>query len=173
MRHSLKQILRGLPVALAVTFVVPAAFPTAVSAQSVDQQRQKVEDIVDELERLEERARQLGEDYNEAIDTKGQLDVEIAEAEARIAEQEAEEAFHPIHLLTRRALVIFGVSTVFILVIVYWAIGTVTRPMKLLGESVDSFAEGQFQKAIVIMIICLQWEQDGALPETRAQLLLK
>jgi cell wall-associated NlpC family hydrolase len=90
MRHSLKQILRGLPVALAVTFAIPVAFPSAVSAQSVDQQRQKVEDIVDELERLEERARQLGEDYVEAIDTKGQLDVEIAEAEARIAEQEAE-----------------------------------------------------------------------------------
>ncbi len=66
------------------------ALPTVVDAQSVDQQRQRVEDIVDELERLEERARQLGEDYNEAIDTKSQLDVEITDAEARIAEQEAE-----------------------------------------------------------------------------------
>ena len=46
--------------------------------------------IVDELERLEERARQLGEDYNEAIDTKSQLDVEIADAEARIGEKQAE-----------------------------------------------------------------------------------
>ena len=90
MRHPFKQILRGLPVALAVTFAVPVALPTAVNAQSVDQQRQKVEDIVDQLERLEERARQLGEDYNEAIDTKAQLDVEITDAEARIAEQEAE-----------------------------------------------------------------------------------
>ena len=90
MRPSLKQILRGVPVALAVTFAVPVALPTVVEAQSVDQQRQRVEDIVDELERLEERARQLGEDYNEAIDTKAQLDVEITDAEARIAEQEAE-----------------------------------------------------------------------------------
>ena len=89
MRHPLKQILRGLPVALAVTFAVPVALPTVVDAQSVDQQRQKVEDIVDELERLEERARRLGEDYVEAIDTKGLLDTEIADAEARIAEQEA------------------------------------------------------------------------------------
>ena len=89
MRHLLKQILRGLPVALAVTFAVPAALPTVVEAQSVDQQRQRVEDIVDELERLEERARQLGEDYNEAIDTKDQLAVEIARAEADVAEQEA------------------------------------------------------------------------------------
>jgi cell wall-associated NlpC family hydrolase len=90
MRHPLKQLLRGLPVALAVTFASPVAFPTAVNAQSVDQQREKVDEIVDELERLEERARQLGEDYVEAIDTKSQLDTEIAEAEARIAEQEAE-----------------------------------------------------------------------------------
>ena len=88
MRQPLKQILRGLPVALAVTLAVPVALPTVVEAQSVDQQRQKVEDIVDELERLEERARMLGEDYVEAIDTKGLLDVEIADAEARIAEQE-------------------------------------------------------------------------------------
>ena len=90
MRHPLKQFLRGLPVALAVTFAVPSVVPTVASAQGVDQQRQRVDDIVDELERLEERARQLGEDYVEAIDTKGQLDVEIADAEARIAEQEAE-----------------------------------------------------------------------------------
>jgi cell wall-associated NlpC family hydrolase len=90
MRPPLKQFLRGLPVALAITFAVPVALPTVVEAQSVDQQRQRVEDIVDELERLEERARQLGEDYNEAIDTKAQLDVEITDAEARIAEQEAE-----------------------------------------------------------------------------------
>ena len=90
MRHPLKQILRVLPVALAVTFVAPVALPTVVSAQSVDQQRQKVEDIVDELERLEERARQLGEDYVEAIETKDALDLEIVDAEARIAEQEAE-----------------------------------------------------------------------------------
>lgn len=89
MRHSLKQILRGLPVALAVTFVVPVAIPGAAQAQSVDQQRQKVEDIVDELERLEEQARKLGENYVEAINTKEQLDIEIVDAEARIADQEA------------------------------------------------------------------------------------
>ena len=90
MRHPLKQVLRAVPVALAVTFAVPVAIPTVANAQSVDQQRQRVEDIVDELERLEERARQLGEDYNEAIDTKDQLAVEITEAEASVAEQEAE-----------------------------------------------------------------------------------
>jgi cell wall-associated NlpC family hydrolase len=90
MQPRSKQLLRGLPVAFAITFAVPVALPAAAHAQSVDQQQQVVEDIVDELERLEERALVLGEDYVEAIDTKGLLDVEIADAEARIAEQEAE-----------------------------------------------------------------------------------
>jgi cell wall-associated NlpC family hydrolase len=80
-----------VPVALAVALAVPLATtrPTAVEAQSVDQQRGRVEDIVDELERLEERALILGEEYNDAIDTQRQLDGEIADAEARIAEQES------------------------------------------------------------------------------------
>lgn len=90
MGHPLKQFLRGLPVALAVTFVAPVVIPTVVQAQSVDQQRQKVADIVDQLERLEERAQQLGEDYVEAVDAKAQLDVEIADAEVRIGEKEGE-----------------------------------------------------------------------------------
>ena len=59
-------------------------------AQTVDGQRQKVEDIVDELERLEEKSNQLAEDYVEAIDTKTQLDAEIVDAEARVAAKEAE-----------------------------------------------------------------------------------
>lgn len=92
MRHPLKQILRGLPVALVVTFTVPMVVPTVANAQSVDQQRKKVSDIVDELERLEEQANELGEQYVEAIDTKTQLEGEITDAEARIAEQEGELA---------------------------------------------------------------------------------
>lgn len=67
-----------------------------------------------------------------------------------IAEQETQEAFHEIHLLTRRALVIFTISTLVILLVAYWAVGTVTGPIKLLSETVASFAEGQFQKAIVM-----------------------
>lgn len=89
-RHPFRQFLRALPVAAAVIFVAPLAAPTAVDAQSVDQQRQKVEDIVDELERLEEKATALAENYVGAIDTKQQLDAEIVDAEARIAEQEVE-----------------------------------------------------------------------------------
>ncbi len=89
---SVRRLLRAIPIAVATAVIVPAMTPAVVQAQSVDQQRQKVEDIVDELERLEQRALQIGEDYNDAIDTKSQLDVEITDAEARIAEQEAELA---------------------------------------------------------------------------------
>ncbi len=67
-----------------------------------------------------------------------------------IAEQEGKEAFHQTHLLTLGALLIFVFSTLVILVVAYWAIGTVTRPIRLLSEKVASFAEGQFQEAIVI-----------------------
>lgn len=81
-----------IPATVAVAMIIPAMTSTAVQAQSVDQQRQHVESIVDELERLQEQALQLGEDYNDAIDTKGQLDVEITDAEARIGEQETQLA---------------------------------------------------------------------------------
>jgi cell wall-associated NlpC family hydrolase len=91
-RRPRRRFLYTLPVAVAMTFAVPVAMPTVVQAQSVDQQRQRVEDLVDELERLEQQALRIAEDYNDAIDTKGQLDLEIADAEARIAEQEAELA---------------------------------------------------------------------------------
>ena len=78
------------PVALVITLLVPAMTPTIASAQSVDGQRQKVADIVDELDRLEEKSNQLAEDYIEAVDTKTQLDAEIVDAEAAIAAKEAE-----------------------------------------------------------------------------------
>lgn len=88
----MRQLLRVIPIVIAVAFLVPAMTPAAAQAQSVDQQEQKVEDIVDELERLEEQAFQLGEQYTDVIDTKSALDAEIADAEARIAEKEAELA---------------------------------------------------------------------------------
>lgn len=78
------------PVALVITLLVPAMTPTIASAQTVDGQKQKVEEIVDQLDRLEEKSNQLAEDYIEAVDTKSQLDVEIVDAEAQIAVKEAE-----------------------------------------------------------------------------------
>ena len=87
----MKRLLSVLPVAIVVSLVVPAMGST-VAAQTVDQQRQRVEEIVDELERLQEQANRIAEDYVEAIDTKSELDAEIVEAEAEVAEQEAELA---------------------------------------------------------------------------------
>ena len=77
--------LRIVSVVLASAMMVPAFTPTVVNANPVDQQRQRVEDIVDELERLEEDARRIGEEYVLAIDAQTQLDEEIVEAEARVA----------------------------------------------------------------------------------------
>lgn len=88
----MRQLLRVIPIVIAVAFLVPTMTPAVAQAQSVDQQEQKVQDIVDELERLEEQAFQLGEQYTDVIDDKSALDAEIADAEARIAEKEAELA---------------------------------------------------------------------------------
>jgi len=71
---------------------VPAMTPNVTFAQTVDQQRDEVERIVDELERLEERGLQIAEDYVEALDTKATLDDEIAELRADISVKEAEIA---------------------------------------------------------------------------------
>jgi cell wall-associated NlpC family hydrolase len=86
----MKRLLKVFPVAIVVALVVPAMISSTASAVTVDQQEKRVEEIVDMLERLEERANQLGEDYVEAIDSKNQLDGEIGEAEERVAEKEAE-----------------------------------------------------------------------------------
>lgn len=87
----MKRLFRVLPIALIVALVVPA-MPSLASASPVDEQRRHVEDIVDELERLEEQATELGAEYVEAVDRKGELDEEIVAAEARVAEKEAELA---------------------------------------------------------------------------------
>ncbi len=86
----MKQLLRVAPIALMVALVVPAMNPHVAAASPVDQQRARVESIVDELERLEERANDIAEDYVEAINAKTTLDGEIIELEADIAAKEAE-----------------------------------------------------------------------------------
>jgi cell wall-associated NlpC family hydrolase len=72
--------------------VVPALTPSTVGASPVDQQRDRIDDIVDELERLEERAIQLGAEFDEALATQAELDADIVESEARVAAKEAELA---------------------------------------------------------------------------------
>ena len=86
----MKNLLRVAPVAIMVALVVPAMTPQIASASPVDQKRSEVENIVDELERLEQQALQIGEDYVEAVDAKAQLDQEIIDLEADIAGKEAE-----------------------------------------------------------------------------------
>jgi cell wall-associated NlpC family hydrolase len=84
-----RRLSRTLIVAASIVLAAPAVFPEAASA-GVEDARQEVQRIVDELERLESQADILAEDYAVAEDNKRQLDVEVAEAEQRVAEQEAE-----------------------------------------------------------------------------------
>lgn len=88
----MKQLLRVAPIAVMIALVVPVMVPTVATAASVDQQRSKVENIVDELERLEEKANDIAADYVEAIDSKATLDLEIIDLEADIAVKEGELA---------------------------------------------------------------------------------
>ena len=80
---------RVIVVASVLTMALPAVFPEAVQA-TVEDQRREVGRIVDELDRLHTQADILAEDYAEAVDAKNQLDVEIVEAEQRVADKEAE-----------------------------------------------------------------------------------
>ncbi len=63
-----------------------------VSASPVDDQRAEVERIADELEDLEAQADIQGERYNEFLIEGQELQVDIAKAEKRVAEKEAEVA---------------------------------------------------------------------------------
>jgi cell wall-associated NlpC family hydrolase len=84
--------------ACACALLVPALTASPVGASPVDQQRDRVDDIVDELERLEEEAIRLGSEYDDALATKAEVDEEIVEAEARVAAKEAELATLRGHL---------------------------------------------------------------------------
>ena len=61
-----------------------------------------------------------------------------------IAEQETKEAFYEINLLVKNAIIIFIISTIFILGISYWVIGSATAPIKRLSEAVASIRGGSF-----------------------------
>ena len=69
--------------------VVPV-LPQAAHAQTVDQQEQEVRRIVDELERLHERADILIEDYAVAMDEQRLLGDDIELAKGRVALRQAE-----------------------------------------------------------------------------------
>jgi hypothetical protein len=74
--------------ACAVTAAI-AVGPTPASADPVDEQRARVEQITDQLERLAERSDILAEDYVAALDELKQVDAEVTAATQRVTEQEA------------------------------------------------------------------------------------
>ena len=86
-RHPLRR--RALA-AFAAILASTVLMPTVVVAQSIDDQRREVERIVDELDRLHVKADTLAEDYAVAMDDQRRLSEEIAIAESRVAEREAE-----------------------------------------------------------------------------------
>ncbi len=88
MRRRLIRVGRVAVAAAAVT-AVTAVGPSPASADPVDDQRARVEQITDELERLEERSSVLGEDYVTALDELKQVEAEVAAAQQRVSEQES------------------------------------------------------------------------------------
>jgi signal transduction histidine kinase len=66
-----------------------------------------------------------------------------------IAEQDAEEAFYQTGLLVKRVFLLFIISTLFILGLSYWAIGTVTHPLQALSKAVTALASGHFNEILV------------------------
>ena len=81
---------RRAAVVFTAVLVSTVLAPSGVDAQSIDDQRREVERIVDELDRLHVKADTLAEDYAVAMDDQRRLSEDIALAEARVAEREAE-----------------------------------------------------------------------------------
>jgi cell wall-associated NlpC family hydrolase len=78
---------RSVAAAIAVCSLLASA--TVASADSVGSEKQKVAQLADQLDNLENRIGQLDEDYGAAQDKKAGLDQEIADSQAKIAQQEA------------------------------------------------------------------------------------
>ena len=81
---------RRAAVVFTAVLVATVLAPSVVDAQSIDDRRREVERIVDELDRLHVKADTLAEDYAVAMDDQRRLSEDIALAEARVAEREAE-----------------------------------------------------------------------------------
>jgi cell wall-associated NlpC family hydrolase len=77
---------RSVAAAIAVGFLLTSA--TVAQANSVGSQKQKVDQIAEQLDNLENRIGQLDEDYGAAQDRKAELDQEIADSQAKIAQQQ-------------------------------------------------------------------------------------
>ncbi|MFZ1489137.1 MAG: C40 family peptidase [Ilumatobacteraceae bacterium] len=79
----------GLLLAASMAGIVVGVTPGQVAATSVDEAQQRLDDVIAQLDQLEEDVDLYTEKYVVAVDEKNQLDVEVAEAQARIAEKEA------------------------------------------------------------------------------------
>ena len=77
---------RYLAAVIAVGTLLPAS--TVAHADSVGDQKAKVNQLADQLDNLENRIGQLDEDFGAAQDKKAALDQEIADSQARIAQQQ-------------------------------------------------------------------------------------
>lgn len=88
-RSIRRRLSRAAVATASLVMVAPLALPEVASA-GVDDARREVERIVDQLDALHTQADILAEDYAEAVDRKSQLDIEVTEAEARVAAKETE-----------------------------------------------------------------------------------
>src|SRR3954453_13537658 len=79
-------LLRYFAAAVAVGTLVSSA--TVANADTVSDQKAKVSQVLDQLDNLENRIGQLDEDSGAAQDRKAALDQDIADSQARIAQQQ-------------------------------------------------------------------------------------
>jgi len=100
-----------LAVALTVGVPVATATPSPGTGGSSDQQR-RVNEIIEELDRIGEQIDALGETYALAVNDMEDLDVEIKATEARIAQKEKELAAMQAELqqVALRSLIRGGIS---------------------------------------------------------------
>jgi peptidoglycan DL-endopeptidase CwlO len=83
------RVVRALLVASTIVIAAPLVDAGAALA-TVEGQRAEVQRIVDELDRLHEQADILAEEYAIAVDDQGRLEIEIGQAEERLAAKEGE-----------------------------------------------------------------------------------
>jgi len=82
---------RGIQLRIVAAAIAVGSLLTSsvVNADSVGSEKQKVDQAAAQLDDLQNRLGQLDEDYNAAQDRKDQLDQEIADSQAKIAQQQA------------------------------------------------------------------------------------
>ena len=90
--------------------LAPLLQPGLVSADSIDDQRRRVAEIVNELESLASQADALGEKYSDTLAEKDAIEADIAETEVRIFELQKQLAVMQANLVgsARRSFVTGG-----------------------------------------------------------------